>query len=312
MLFNKIVPLCAAAVVLCGCGRSDGDAQNPELVPRGTQLTKVTPTRQDLATTVSLAGTVTANPTYGLVAPVEGQVRFAEEVKSGEQLRAAAVWAGGKAHNVDLPAGAVFAGRLVDDKTTVTAGMPIASAKHNGYGIVADLDAAQAYQVSGALTDVRAQVVNGPGPFPCAVLGSIAALPAGTAPPPPATTPPDQPTRQRDEPAGREESTSGPTGLRVTCTAPAGVTLINGAAAKLELVTGRSANALVVPVEAVAGNRERGKVDVLAPDGSRRTTDVALGLTDGKVVEVVSGLAGDEELAVPGPDLADPTTGAGR
>ncbi|MEU4807354.1 efflux RND transporter periplasmic adaptor subunit [Actinosynnema sp. NPDC023587] len=309
MRFTIIVPLCAAAVALGACGQSDGAARNPDLAPRGTPLTKVKPTRQDLATAVSLAGEVTANPTYGLVAPVEGRVRFAEEPRSGEATRVASVWAGGRAHPVEVPDGAVFAGRLVDDEVTVTAGMPIASAKHHGYGIVAELDASQAYQVTGALADVRAQIVNGPGPFPCAVLGSVAALPAGTAPPPPATTRPGEPTGTAGRRPEREAPTSGPTGLRVVCTAPADVTLINGAAAKLELVTGRSANALVVPVEAVAGTRERGKVDVLGPDGSRRTADVVLGLSDGEVVEVVSGLRGDEELAVPGPDLAEPTAG---
>ncbi len=81
--------------------------------------------------------------------------------------------------------------------------------------------------------------------------------------------------------------------------------MINGAAASIEVTTGKSAQALVVPVEAVAGQQGKGKVDVIGPDGSRRTTDVTLGLTDGKVIEVKSGLTGDEELAVPGPNLPE-------
>ena len=96
------------------------------------------------------------------------------------------VWVGSKAHPVEMPAGSTFAGRLVDDRSTVTAGMPIVSAKYAGYGIVADIDSAQAYQISDALTSVQAQIKNGPGPFACTVLGTIAALPAGTIPEPPA------------------------------------------------------------------------------------------------------------------------------
>jgi len=59
----------------------------------------------------------------------------------------------------------------------------------------------------------------------------------------------------------------------------------------------------VLPVEAVAGGQGTGKVDVLKPDGSRETRDVVLGLTDGKVIEIKSGLTGDETVAVPGPNL---------
>ncbi|MFC0071490.1 efflux RND transporter periplasmic adaptor subunit [Umezawaea endophytica] len=298
MRVNAIAPLCALLMTTTACQATGPDGANPDLSPRGTALTRVKPTRKDLTTTLSLAGTVTMRPTIGLVAPVAGKVRFvdlpASDTPSTTPVRVATVSADGTAHPVEIPAGTVFAGRLVDDGATVTAGMPIASAEHTGYGIVAGLDAGQAYQVSGATSDVRAQIENGPGPFPCAVLGTIAALPAGTAP---ESTP---------EPSGEPASRSAATGLRVVCAAPGDVTLINGASASVELVTGRSANALAVPVEAVAGRRDRGRVDVLLPDGSRRTTDVVLGLTDGQVVEVTSGLTGDEELAVPGPDLPDP------
>ncbi|MFD1150570.1 efflux RND transporter periplasmic adaptor subunit, partial [Saccharothrix hoggarensis] len=115
------------------------------------------------------------------------------------------------------------------------------------------------------------------------------------APAPPAPPAPQEPR----EP----ETSSQPTGLRLVCTAPADVKLINGAAATLELVTATAQNALVVPVEAVAGGQGRGKVDVVGPDGAKETKDVELGLTDGKVVEIKSGLTGDETLAVPGPNL---------
>ena len=41
-------------------------------------------------------------------------------------------------------------------------------------------------------------------------------------------------------------------------------------------------------------------------DGTRETRDVELGLTDGKVVQIKSGLTGDETIAVPGPNLPVP------
>jgi hypothetical protein len=272
-------------------------------------MTTAKPTRQDLDNRVSLSGKVTLNPVFGVVAPTAGEIRYrdveAPESTPTKPTRVASVWAKGKSNRVDVPAGAVFAGRLVDDRSKVTAGMPVVSAKRIGYGLVADIDGSQAYQISDSLTTVQAQIKNGPGPFTCKVLGTIAALPAGTVPiPAPSVDPSAGPSvppvrvdpRQPIEP-------SEPTGMRLVCTAPSGVKLINGANATIEVVTARAKNALVLPVEAVAGGQGKGKVDVVGPDGTRETRDVVLGLSDGKVVQIKSGLTGDEAVALPGPDL---------
>jgi hypothetical protein len=223
------------------------------------------------------------------------------------------VWANGEPTWFEVPAGATFAGRLVDDKSTVTEGMPVASAKLAGYGIVADIDSAQAYKIADGSASVQGQIKNGPGPFPCTLLGTIAALPAGTVP---AAPPAEKKDEDKDKESGpvqqqqqqQQQSDSGgqkseSTGLRLVCTAPGDVKLINGAAATLEVVTQTSANALVVPVEAVAGGQGNGKVEIVKSDGSKVIADVVLGLTDGKVVEIKSGLTGDETLSLPGPNL---------
>ncbi len=312
-----LAPLCAlVTVAVAACSPSGPEQANPDLAPRGTTMTKVKPTKQDLTTKLSISGKVEMNPTFGLVAPVAGQVRYfdvpAPNGTPTKPIRVATVWKDGAPNYVEAPAGATFGGRLVDDKATVTAGMPIASAKHVGYAIVGDIDGQQAYKISGALTDVTVQIKNGPGPFPCTVLGTIAALPQGTIPEKPPVTPDTKtpPTGEQPPapktPEQQPQQPSASTGLRIVCTAPADVQMINGASASIEVTTGKSAQALVVPVEAVAGQQGKGKVDVLQPDGSRRTTDVTLGLTDGKVIEVKSGLTGDEELAVPGPNLPEP------
>jgi hypothetical protein len=305
-----------AVMAASGCTDPSAQAETPGLAARGTTMTTVKPTRQDLANKVSLSGKVTINPVFGLVAPVAGQVRYLD-VKTPKSTptrptRVASVWASGKAHRIEVPAGAVFAGRLVDDRSNVTVGMPIVSAKKVGYGLVADIDGAQAYLISDSLATVQAQIKSGPGPFPCKVLGTIAALPAGTIPDPPAVQPSAQPSGQPPGPPvaalppdQRDKvEPSEPTGMRLVCTAPANVKLINGASATLEVVTARAKNALVLPVEAVAGAQGRGKVDVVGPDGARETRDVVLGLSDGKVVQIKSGLTGDETVAVPGPNLA--------
>jgi hypothetical protein len=308
----------AAVLAAAGCTSSDSAASVPGLVDRGTTMTTAKLTRQDLTNKVSLNAKVTLNPVFGMVAPNDGQVRYLEVKDPAgtptKPTRVGAVWAANKPTQVEVPAGSVFAGRLVADKSTVTAGMPIVSAKYGGYGIVAEIDGSQAYKLSDALTSVRAQIKSGPGPFDCAVLGTIAALPAGTIPDPPAPPPapvqtdpnaPPQPSApplpQQDPQPSNQPSEA--TGMRLVCTALAGVKLINGASATIEVVTETAKQVLVAPVEAIAGKQGTGKVDVLGQDGSRQTKDVVLGLTDGRVIQIKSGLTGDETLAVPGPNL---------
>jgi hypothetical protein len=303
------------------CSTSEAAGPPPELADRGTVMTTVTPAKQDLTNSVSLAGEVVMNPVFGVVAPVAGEMRYLDvkQPKSTptEPTRIGNVWADGEPHPVEVPAGATFAGRLVDDRAAVTAGMPVASAKLAGYGIVAEIESDKAYQIAGGLTKVRAQIKNGPGPFACGVRGTIAALPAGTVPAPPPAEPaapadesvekaPPPEKEEPVEPAGSEAS-----GLRLVCTAPGGTKLINGAAVTLEIVTQTAVGALVVPVEAVAGGQGKGQVEVVRADGSTEIVDVVLGLTDGKVVQIKSGLTGTEKLSVPGPDLAPAPDGEG-
>jgi hypothetical protein len=264
------IGLLLSVFAVSACSTSEAAAPPPELAERGTVMTTVTPAKQDLTNSVSLAGTVTMNPVFGVVAPVAGEMRYLDvkkpESTPTEPTRVGNVWADGEPHPVEVPAGATFAGRLVDDRSAVTAGMPVASAKLAGYGIVAEIESDKAYQIAGGLTKVRAQIKNGPGPFACAVRGTIAALPAGTVPaPPPAEPEPPAEGKTETPPAPKEEAPveqptgSEASGLRLVCTAPGGTKLINGAAVTLEIVTQTAAGALVVPVEAVAGGQGKGR-----------------------------------------------------
>jgi hypothetical protein len=308
MLIRIGLAAAVSALALAGCGGDDPGVQTPDLAPRGTQMTTAQPTRQDLSNKVSLTGKVEMNPVFGLVAPVDGQVRFydiAPQTSTPTRPTAAAnVWADNKANRVEIPAGATFAGRLVTDRSMVTTGMPIVSARHAGYGIVAEVDATAAYKITDGLASVRVQIQSGPGPFACAVLGTIAALPAGTIPPrEPDPVPEGQQPPANPPAADPGTPASAATPMRLVCIAPADVKLINGAAATVEVITATVTNALVLPVEAVAGSQGKGQVDVMQPDGTKKTVEVELGITDGKVIEIKSGLTGDETVAVPGPSI---------
>jgi hypothetical protein len=303
----------SVAVVLAGCTSPADDVQTPELEARGTVLTTVKPTRQDLTNRISLAGKVTINPIFGVMAPEDGEIRYVQREPSAtpatRPMWVATVWHDGIPRKVMIPKDSTMAGQLMEDRATVTEGMPVVSARHAGYGIVAEIDSAMAYRISGKAASVQGQIKNGPGPFECEPIGTIAALPAGTVPEPPPTEEPDPQTTGQPKagpqpeapPAGVEGSE--PTGLRLVCTAPDDIKLINGAAVTLDMVTGKADNVLVLPVEALAGTQGKGKVDVVGKDRTRKTVDVVLGLTDGKVVEIKKGLKGDEDIAIPGPNL---------
>ncbi|MET0423101.1 MAG: efflux RND transporter periplasmic adaptor subunit [Actinoplanes sp.] len=307
----------SAVAVLAGCTSSEESAETPGLEARGTVLTTVKPTRQNLSNQFSLAGKVTINPVFGISAPVGGELRYVDrqpsKVPATRPMWVASIWRNGIPRRVEIPKDSLLAGRLMEDRAEVVKGMPVISARHAGYGIVAEIDSAQAYRISGSVKTVRGQIKNGPGPFTCTALGTIAALPAGTIPEPPPPSPqptePGEPIAKAPNDLITPDGSSGgaegsePTGLRLVCTAPDGVKLINGADVTLDVVTAKASNVMVLPVEAVAGVQGRGKVDVVDSKRNRKTVDVVLGLTDGKVVQIKSGLRGDETIAVPGPDL---------
>lgn len=323
------VVLAAAVTLLAatGCSGDSEDPVTPGLDDRGTVTTTVTPTRQDLTDRLSLTGKVVINPVFGIVSPTDGEVHYYNvpwpKSTPTSPVRAANVWLGGKKTQVDIPAGSTFAGRLVRDYSTVVTGMPILSARWAGYGIVAEITPEDAYRVADNLTTVRAQITNGPGPFDCAVLGTIAALPGGTIPEPAPFIPDpnDSPEVQAQKQAAYDQAAaanepyrpapSESTGMRVVCLPPAGTRLINGVDATVEVVSASSANALVLPVAAVAGRQGTGRVTVVLADGTTEEREVGLGLTDGEYIEITSGLTGDETIAVPGPNLPQAPEGEG-
>jgi hypothetical protein len=302
----------SVVAALAGCSGSSDKAETPGLEARGTVLTTVQPTRQDLSNKISLNGKVAINPVYGIVAPADGELRYVQRqpstTASTQATWVATIWDHGTPHKVLMPKNSILAGRLLDDRTTVTTGMPVISAKRSGYAVVAEIDSALAYRISGSAKSVTGQIKNGPGPFACKPLGTIAALPEGTIPEPPAPTTTPDPNATGDVPPA-DPANPGPaggseaTGLRLVCTAAKGIKLINGAAVTLEMVTAEAKDVLVLPIEAVAGTQGAGKVDVVGADRVRKTVDVTLGLTDGKFVQIKKGLKGDETVAIPGPNL---------
>jgi hypothetical protein len=78
---------------------------------------------------------------------------------------------------------------------------------------------------------------------------------------------------------------------------PMTVHAVAGLRATLAVQSAVARHVLVLPIQAVAGSAQQGEVNYVAPDGSVHIRSVALGITDGAVVEIKVGLkAGDRVL----------------
>ena len=141
----------------------------------------------------------------------------------------------------------------------------------------------QLYRLLNQPTEATVTVTGGPAPFTCTGLTLTTSL-AGAQPPAEGTA----------EGAG--------SGTTASCAVPAEVKVFTGLQATMSIPGGVAENVLVLPVTAVEGTAQSGNAYFVLEDGSTEVRPIALGLTDGTHVQVVSGLAeGDMVLQfVPG------------
>lgn len=191
---------------------------------------------------------------------------------------------------IEAPAAGTLAMTILKDET-VSVGDTVASVQPASLHVTGTLTPEQQYRLLGAPTEAEVTLRGGPAPFACTDL-RVGAAAAPVDPLEPAVT-----------------------GV-VTCSVPEGVTAFAGLGAEISIVNGTAQDAVVVPVTAVQGSVELGNVWVVGTDGEATERQVVLGLTDGEVVQVVEGLAVDEEvlqfIPVPGGggavDCSDPAS----
>lgn len=104
-----------------------------------------------------------------------------------------------------------------------------------------------------------------------------------------------------DGESGGEGGGGGGAGGELTCRVPSDLQVFDGVQGKLSVTTGEARNVLVVPVTAVRGNADEGEVVVLAADGSEEVREVALGVSDGSLIEVTDGLSVGDTIMDPVP-----------
>jgi len=165
--------------------------------------------------------------------------------------------------------------------------------------VTATLTQAEQFRLLAPPSTAEVEVQGGPAPFTCTGLTLGAAPASGDGDENGAVVPP---------PAG------GGGGTTARCAVPAGVTVFAGMGATVRVQAGTAENVLVVPVTAVQGSVQTGNVWVVAGDGTEEMRAVTLGLSDGDQIEVREGLAEGEQVLqfVPVPDdtpVQDPMMG---
>jgi hypothetical protein len=248
---------------------------------------------------VTLDATVVANPTYVITAAQAGRISFSARPASMSASAAeiAVITDGGASSRVFLPPFSEGPRWMVPDGALVTLGLPVASATYDGFAIAADVPEGVLYRFYGPVGDMNAEIKQGPGPFECSPIGSIGSAATPDAAAATETTSPEASTVQVSGP-----TVGGP--VRILCASPRNLAFFAGMTAILAVTTARALNVLVLPVQAVAGSSQNGKVRLVLANGATEDREVSLGITDGSLIEIKTGLKEGDVVQVPGPFLS--------
>ncbi|OUE19233.1 Multidrug resistance protein MdtA [Clavibacter michiganensis] len=156
----------------------------------------------------------------------------------------------------------------------------------------APLTAEEQYRLVTQPTAATVAITSGPAPFECSDLriGQQAAA-SGTGA-----------TGAAGDTGSTGATESASTGATVSCAVPAGTRVFPGLAADITIPAGEAPDVLTLPTTAVEGLADTGNVWLASDGGEPEERAVGLGISDGKVVQITSGLAeGDMVLEfVPG------------
>ncbi len=156
------------------------------------------------------------------------------------------------------------------------------------FSVTGTLSPEQQYKLVSKPTEAVIAITGGPAPFQCTGLTVSTPLPGASS--------------DDENAAGGGSGAAGGAGTTVRCAVPADITVFAGLAAEITIAAGSAENVLTVPTTAVKGTAENGTVWAVLPDGENEERTVVLGLNNGSIVQIVSGLAeGDVILEfVPG------------
>lgn len=163
----------------------------------------------------------------------------------------------------------------------VTVGETLGTVDPGTLAVSGTLTADQQYRLVGAKGTAEVTLKGGPAPFTCTGL-TIGEAPADAGA-----------VGGEDAMAGMPEPATG----AVHCAIPPEIKAFSGLGAEIEITNGNAKDVVVVPISAVLGTSQTGKVWTVAEEGAEpEPRDVTLGLTDGLQVEITKGLKPGEEI----------------
>lgn len=275
-----VLVLGAAALALVKIAFFPDSAPAAAVQPSGQIADPVVPVeRAEVANALSLTGTVARDAPYAVRSEIDGTVT-AVHVGQGQAVAAGqplfTVKQGYPVKNVDVlapEAGDVGEIAVVKGQPASIGG-ELAKLTPARYHVRATVDPVQLYRLQGAPTEASVTIQGGPAPFTCTGL-KVEVADDGT------TT--------------------------VACAVPADQVVFAGLQAQLDIDLGTVTDVLVVPTTAVKGGAGSGIVWVDGGDGELEERTVELGVSDGAIVEVTTGLEEGEQVRqyVPGVAAAD-------
>nr|WP_246422194.1 HlyD family efflux transporter periplasmic adaptor subunit [Nocardiopsis mwathae] len=187
----------------------------------------------------------------------------------------------------------------LDDLETgdpVETGAVVAEITKDSYRAVAAIPPNDLYQFYDKPKEIKLKIDKGPAAEECEFIGLGEAEKGGASDA-------GQESGGGGDPFGDSAPDSGGdgSGAELSCRVPSDFTVFPGVKGKMSVITGKSKNALIVPLTAVRGSAEKGEVIVVGSDGSQEVREVELGVSDGTSVEVTKGLTVDDQVLDPVP-----------
>ena len=234
--------------------------------------------RGDVVNALALPGTVARDASYEVRSEVDGVVTAVHvglgQVAAGQPLFTIKQTEPARSIDVLAPeAGEITEVAVVKGQATSVGG-GLATLSPARFHVMSTVEPVQLYRLLGAPTEASVTIQGGPAPFICTGLKV-------------------------------QVSDDGSTSVR--CAIPADQVVFAGLQAEIAIDIGTVQGVLVVPTTAVKGGSGSGIVWVDAGGGSELTErEIALGVSDGTLVEVLSGLEEGELIRQFVPGLSSP------
>lgn len=268
--------------------------------------------RGDISNVVEVAATVVADPTQSVVSPVEGYVgqwlvsegdwvsagtaivELRREVPASVDSNGNPVAASFTRHTVTAPVGGQIHQSLITNQPAPI-GTTVFTVNPGTLSISADLSPEQLYRLTTTPSDAEVTIDSGPAPFTC----------SGISVGSPTTA---QPSTPSDPNTGETPTTT----VKATCPVPADVRVFAGMTGSMNLAVGEVTDVLTVPITAVQGSYDTGRVWIVGADGTTEERDVTLGMSDGVNIEITGGLEEGETILQVAPGNLPPLPETGE